>query len=194
MAATLSESRHPVWYPDNARLVTKGDDAIVGQPVRRPADEPLVHIVLLGLLGGAGGDVGLADAAVYVGVLPVLVVVVFVLLVGVVGRVADDYADGLFVLLLDANPVFLGEAAEVEGPLPGDRAAGGAGLLPVHVIQGVHEAQVGEFQVAAGLLAVAVLDVQVGDVVGQDGDFVGVDFVQILALQPVRGAGSQSGW
>ena len=50
---------------------------------------------------------------------------------------------------------------------------------------------------------VAVLDVQVGDVVGQDGHFVGVDLVQVLVLQPVLGqvvdqAGNESartrGW
>ena len=66
-------------------------------------------------------------------------------------------------------------------------AAGCPRLLPVHVVQGVHEAEVGEFQVAARLFAVAVLDVQVGDVVGQDGDFVGVDFVEVLVFQPLRG-------
>ena len=152
-----------------------------------PSDEPLVHVVLLGFLGSAAGDVGLADAPVNLGVLPVLVVVVFVLLVGVVGRVADDDADRLFVLLLDADPVLLGQAAQVEGALASYGTAGRSLLLPVQVVQRVHEAQVGELQVAARPLLVGVLDVQVGDVVGQDGHFVGVDFVEVLALQPVGG-------
>ena len=59
--------------------------------------------------------------------------------------------------------------------------------LPVQVVQCVHEAQVGELQVAAGPLLIGVLDVQVGDVVGQDGHFVSVDFVEVLVLQPVGG-------
>ena len=33
---------------------------------------------------------------------------------------------------------------QVESALAGDRAAGGAGLLPVHVVQGVDEAEVSE--------------------------------------------------
>ena len=102
---------------------------------------------------------------------------------GVVGRVADDDGDGLFVLLLDADPVLLGDAAEVEGALAGDGAA--AGALPVHVVQGVDEAEVGELQVAAGALLVGVLDVEVGDVVGEDGHLVGVDLVAVLVLQAV---------
>ena len=43
------------------------DNPVVGQPVRCPAEEPLVHIVLVGLLGRAFPDVGIADAAVYLG-------------------------------------------------------------------------------------------------------------------------------
>ena len=131
------------------------------------------------------GDVGLADAPVNLRVLPVLVVVVFVLLVGVVRRVAEDDANGLFVLLLDADPVFLGQSPQVEGALAGYGAAGCS--LPVQVVQRVHKAEVGKLQVAAGPLLVGVLDVQVGDVVGQDGDFVGVDFVEVFVLQPVGG-------
>ena len=105
----------------------------------------------------------------------------------VVRRVADYDADGFFVLLLDADPVLLGQSPQVEGALAGHGAPGRSLLLPVQVVQRVHEAEVGELQVAARPLLVGVLDVQVGDVVGQDGHFVGVDFVAVLVLQPVGG-------
>ena len=75
----------------------------------------------------------------------------------------------------------------VEGSLPRHRSPRRSLLLPVQVVQRVHEAEVGKLQVAARPLLVSVLDVQVGDVVGQDGDFVGVDFVPVLVLQPVGG-------
>ena len=52
-----------------------------------------------------------------------VVVVLRFLLVGVVRRVADDDADGLLVLLLDADPVLLGQPAQVEGALAGYGAA-----------------------------------------------------------------------
>ena len=117
----------------------------------------------------------------------VSVVVVLVLLISVVGRVSDDYANGLFVLFLATDPVFLGQAAEVEGGLAGDRAAGGAGLLPIQVVEGVHETEVGKLEVAAGFLAVTIFDVEVGDVVGEDGNLIGVDLVQVLVLQPFGG-------
>ena len=165
----------------------ESDDPVVGQPVRCPADEPLIHVVLLGLLGCAGRDVGLADVAIDGRILAVLVVVVLVLLVGVVRRVADNHADWLLVLLLDPDPVLLRHPAQVERTLPLDRAARRTGLLPVHIVQRVHEAEVGEFQVLSGALPVTVLYVQVGDVVGQDSHFVGVDLVQVLVLQPVGG-------
>ena len=108
-------------------------------------------------------------------------------LVGVIRRVAHNHADGLFVLLLYPQPVLLGQPAQVKGALPGNCAPGRPGPLPVHIVQGVHKAEVGELQVMAGPFLVGIFDVQVGDVVGQYRHLVGVDFVPVLLLQPVGG-------
>ncbi len=53
------------------------------------------------------------------------------------------------------------------------------------VVEGVDKADVGEFEVFADQLGVGEFDVEVGDVVGKDGDFVAVDFV--LVFVPERG-------
>ena len=136
---------------------------------------------------GASSNIGFPDSSVKSGIKTVGSAVPPKRSAGVIRRVADDDADGLLVLLLDAYPVLLGQSPQVEGALAG---YGGAGRsLPVQVVQRVHEAEVGELQVAARPLPVGVLDVQVGDVVGQDGHFVGVDFVPVFVLQPVGGQG-----
>ena len=57
------------------------------------------------------------------------------------------------------------------------------GGVQAHVVQRVHEAEVGKFGVLAGDGGVGGFDVQVGDVVGQDGDFVGVQLVLVFVLQ-----------
>ena len=59
--------------------------------------------------------------------------------------------------------------------------------LPVHVVERVDEAEVRELHVAARPLPIGVLDVQVGDVVGQNRHLVSVYFVEVLVLQPVVG-------
>ena len=61
--------------------------------------------------------------------------------------------------------------------MPFDGAARRSGTLPVHVVEGVDEAEVGKLQVLSRALLVGVLDVEVGDVVGEDGQLVGVYFV-----------------
>ncbi len=104
-------------------------------------------------------------------VFAVLVVVVFVRLVGVVRRVADDDADALAVLPLDAATFSSLTLPNISAVVP---LCGG---VQADVVQRIHKAQVGEFLVAAGDRGVGGLDVQVGDVVGQDGDFVGVQLV-----------------
>ena len=82
------------------------DNPIVREPIGRPADEAFVHVVLVGSLRRSLRDVGFPDSAVNVGVFAVGVKVVPVGLAIVVRRVADDNADGLFVLVLDALSVF----------------------------------------------------------------------------------------
>ena len=47
--------------------------------------------------------------------------------------------------------------------------------------------RLGNSRYCAGFLAVAVFDVEVGDVVGEDGDFVGVDFVEVFVFEAVGG-------
>ena len=162
----------------NERTIgNKGDYPIFVDPVTRPTQEPGIHIVKLGLLGGAGLDVGVLDAFIDGGVFAVLVVFVLVHLVGVVGRVADDDGDLFFVLAFDAVGVFVGEGKDVHLRV----------FAEVHVVvQGVHEAEVFEFEVLSGFLFVGEFDVEVGDVVGQDLHFVGVEFVAVFVFQLVE--------
>ena len=70
--------------------------------------------------------------------------------------------------------------------MPSDDPIRSPVLLPVHVVQGVHEAQIRKLQVPSSLLLVRVLDVQVGDVVREYGDLVRMYLVHILVLQPIR--------
>ena len=92
----------------------------------------------------------------------VLVVVVLVLLVGVVGRVADDHADLAAVLTLDPLDVLVAQAAEqVELVACMDAQR-------VDVVERIDQAQVLEFGELPGDRLIGRLDVQVGDVVGQD--------------------------
>ena len=165
----------------------ESDNPVIGQPVRSPTDEPLVHIVLVRSLRRSFLYIGFPNALVNFRVTPIGGTVAPGFGVGVIRRVANNHADRLFVLLLNAYPVLLGQAPQVEGALTGYRPAGRSLLLPVQVVQRIHEAQIGELQVTAGPFLVGILDVQVGDVVGQDRDFVGVDFVPVLVLQPVGG-------
>ena len=97
-----------------------------------------------------------------------LLFVVFVQLVGVVGRIADDDADFPFVLAADARDVFLAHAAEqVADMLIFLR------LERRRVVERVNEAEVGKFLVVLRNGRVRRLDVQVGDVIGQNRDLVG---------------------
>ena len=94
-----------------------------------------------------------------------------------VWRVAEDDGDGGFVLGEEALGVF-GEGAVVEGVL---------GCHRLHP-EGVAEDDAGEGGV--GLLAALtgvedVLDVDCGDVVGEEDDFVGVEFAGVLAQEVV---------
>lgn len=123
------------------------------------------------------GDVGLLDARVDLRVFAVLVVVVLVSLVGVVRRVADDDADAAAVLAPDALDVLFAHAAEKFG-----RGAARGGVQ-AHVVQRVHEAEVGELGVVAGDGGVGGLDIEVGHVVRKDGDLVGVQFVLVFVRQ-----------
>ena len=108
-----------------------------------------------------------------------LLLFVLVELVGIVRRVADDDGDVALVLPLDAFPVLVGQAkqphlARVRG-------------LKAHVVQRVHKDDVLKRLVRAHLLLVGVLDVEVGDVVGQDGHFVAVQFVFVFVRQLLGG-------
>ena len=57
------------------------------------------------------------------------------------------------------------------------------GQLKAPVGQGVHKAGPGEFPPGSHEFRVSLLDVQTGDVVGQNGDFIGVDFLGVFARQ-----------
>ena len=159
------------------------DDAVVGEPIGSPAQEALVHVVLVSLGGCAPFHVRLADAPVNLGVFAVGIEVVPVGLTVVVRRIADDHADRRLILLLDADPVFRRQTAQVHSRLPLHGAA--AVALPVDIVQGVDEAEGRKRLIAADALLERVFDVQIRDVVGQDGDLVGVDLVPVLVLDAV---------
>ena len=159
---------------DKGAVGDKGYNPVAVQSVHRPSVKTRIHIVGLGLLRGAVFDIGLFYPFIYLRVFAVLVVFVLVHLVGVVGRVADDDGDLFFVLAFDAVGVFVGEGKDVHLRV----------FAEVHVVvQGVHEAEVFEFEVLSGFLFVGEFDVEVGDVVGQDLHFVGVEFVAVFVFQ-----------
>ena len=162
---------------DKAAVGDKSQHAVLAQAVARPAEEARVHVVELGLLRGARVDVGVFDALVYAWVFAVLVVVVFVGLVGVVRWVADNHADALAVLPLDARDVLLAHAAE------NIRRRSGSGGVQTDVIQRIDKTQIGKFFVVAGDRGVGGLDVQVGDVVGQDRHLVRVQLLQVFVFE-----------
>ena len=55
--------------------------------------------------------------------------------------------------------------------------------MQADVVQRIDKAQIGEFFVLAANRRVGGFDVQVGDVVGQDGDFVGVQLMVVFMLE-----------
>ncbi len=77
------------------------------------------------------------------------------------------------ILALDALDVFVDQPEKVHLLLPG--------ADETHVVERIDEADVLKGHVLAHLLAVGVLDVEAGDIVGQDGDLVAVDLVPVLA-------------
>ena len=165
---------------DEAAVGDEGQHAVVVQAVRRPAEEPRIHVVDLGLLRGRRLDVGRLDPLVDLRVFAVLVVVVLVLLVGVVGRVADDDADLALVLALDALDVLVRHAAEQVVLVAGLDAE------PSDIVERVDEAEVRELGELAGDRGIGRLDVQVGDVVGQDRHLVGVQLFLYLCASFCR--------
>ena len=98
-------------------------------------------------------------------------------MVRVVRRVADHDADLAAVLALDARDVLLADAAEQVERRAGRRGVG------ADVVERVDEAQVLELGVLAGDRRIRGLDVQVGHVIRQDGDLVGVQLLIVLVLQ-----------
>ena len=162
---------------DEAAVGDESQHAVVAQAVARPAEKARIHVVEFGLLRVAFGDVGVLDALVDFGIFAVLVVVVFVGLIGVVRRVADDDADAFAVLAFDACNVFLADAAE------NIRRRASRGGVQADIVQRVHKTQIGEFLVLPADGGIGGLDVQIGDVIRQDGDFVGVQLVEIFMLE-----------
>lgn len=76
---------------DEAAIGNKGDDPVIVQPIRRPAKEPRVQVIDLGLLRRAQVDKGPFDQSVDLRIGAVLVVVVLILLVCVLEWVTNDH-------------------------------------------------------------------------------------------------------
>ena len=129
---------------------------------------------------GALGNVSLLDARINLRVFAVFVVVVFIRLVGVVRRVANDDTDLAGVLALDAGHIFFTDAAKQLG-----RGAPGRSVQ-THVVQRVHKTQAGKFLVLASDGRIGGLNVQVGHVIRQDGNLIGVQLVFVLVRQLFR--------
>ena len=139
----LSETVKPTAVNKGA-VTHERDDPVFIDSVTSPSEKANIHIVKLCLLSVASVKISVLDALIDLRVFAVLVVFVFVELVGVVGRVADDDADALGVLVADALDVDVADRAE--------EVVHVALVLPqaVGVVEGVDEAEIGEFLVVAG--------------------------------------------
>ncbi len=153
---------------NKAAVGHKCQHAVLVQPVAGPAKKARIHVVQLGFLCGALGDIGLLDARVDVCVFAVFVVVVFIRLIGVVRRIANHHADAPAVLALDAGDVLLAHSAKNIAGI----ALGGS--VQADVVQRVDKAQIRKLGVVTGQRGVGGFDVQIGNVIRQDGDLVGV--------------------
>ena len=165
---------------DKAAIGDHAQNTIAVQAIRGPAEKAGVHIVEFGLLRRRLFDVGFLDALIYALIGTVLVVVVFVLLIGVIGRIADNYADRALVLSFDARHVFIRCPAQqivLVTRMEAERR---------HIIERIDKAQAGEFGELAGDGRIGGFDIQIGDIVGQDGHLVGVQFLLIFVGQLFR--------
>ena len=156
----------------NELFVTKAITPFSSDPVAGPADEAGIHVVQFGLLGGAVLDVCVLDAFVHAGVFPILVVLVFVELVGVVG--------GLPMMTEILRLFWRRMRSQVLGFQFKDMPYWLSVLVNSMIVQRVHKADVFKWHILAHLLAVGVLDVEIGDIVGQDRHFIAVDFVLVF--------------
>ena len=159
----------------------EGDDAFRADAVGRPADRHLVGIVEA-VFQGRGGARGVCfgHAPLERGVVDVGVFVGGAALARGPGRVADDDLDGGFLLAFDAV------AVAGEPDLRQRAAALAQG-------EGVGQGDAGERFVSAFAAAAPVerlLDMDGGDVVGEQYDFVGVELARVFPRQV--GSGDQA--
>ena len=156
----------------------KADDAalLFVEPVRSPAEGLDIAVVKRVLVVCVGfGRIGTFNLAVERRVFLVLRIVVGRLLAHGIRRIADDDGDAPFLLLDDAPRV-------------------GRELLGIEVLvrsllaqlEGVGQADAAEgtvLRIRAHQVVEDILDVDRGDVVGHQHDFVGMDFPTVFALQ-----------
>lgn len=94
-------------------------------------------------------------------------------MVGVIGWIADDDGNFLPVLVLNAFGVFFGEGGDVFLF---------SAECEAHVVECIHEAEVFKFEVFACFLVEGKFYIEVADIIGQDGNFVSVDFVAVFVF------------
>ena len=165
------------FYP--AGIGDEADDAVIAfffDAVGCPADGADVAVVEGVFVGGGRlGGVGLADAFIQVRIGDIGVIVVGRFLSGGIGRVADDDADVQGFLPFAAGAVVHQHFVEIVA-------------FFVH-LEGVGEADAGEGLVcrrlvfAACQVVVGGFDIDGGDVVGEQDDFVGVYFGAVFLRQ-----------
>ena len=152
-----------------------GHNTRLAESIAAPADSSDVAVIEIPQIGGVGLlRIGDPDSLVQSCVRHVLRVVVLALLTGRVRRIADDDPDvGPLLAFAPISVVLHVERQFVVAFVQGE---------------GVGQADAGirEVIVASGDRMEDGLDVDGGDVVGEQHDFVGVDLLAVLALQVRR--------
>jgi hypothetical protein len=97
-------------------------------------------------------------------------------LIGVVRRIADDDADLARVLALDSGDVLFRQRAE-QVALPAAHPQSG------DIVERIDKTQIRVFFIFASQGRVGRLDIQIGDVIRQDRDLVGVQFLAVFVFE-----------
>ena len=160
---------------DPSAICNKRDDAAVCivDSIGRPAKCAYIRIIHGILIRHIRtGDIRLGDACVEIGVFQILVVVVGIPLANRIGWVSDDDLDGCMALAFDLFGIFFKEVV--------DRS-----LSAFVEFERIGEANIVEIDIFIGGVEAVKdgFDIDVGDVVGEQDDFVAVEFLEVFAFE-----------
>ena len=139
--------------------------------VRSPSKRLYIHVRQCILVPCSGVlRISRTDAAIQLAILSVAVIVIFVHLPRVVWRITNNHENRRLLLPLDALGIFRGHEAE-------------RCLLRLGQLERIHQANPRKRPVLISTVEVRVLDVQTGNVIRQQHDFVAVQLVLVFVLQ-----------